>query len=190
MHPMLNVNPVAPAVERKRLEQRGVRTAHQVPFTHRPSVPRGAMNLLATLAAIVQPGPVPFCDQDPSEARFPMHLSAHISRKRLIDDVLQPSLDRAQNDICQCLPRWRRQWPTSVRAHLHIAPNEGTVRIEYRIENPTPPPIRRMLACMAEPTLTFEPIPYVSDIILPDGSRGQFPVYPFLFVLSEPAVSP
>lgn len=172
------------------MTRRGVRRARRVPFTHRTSAPRDAMNLFATLAAIVQPGPLPFCDQDPSDTRFPMHLSAHISRTRLIDDVLQPSFDRAQNDLCECLPRWRRQWPHSVRAHLHIAPNEGKVRIEYRIDNPTSRPIRRMLACMAEPTLTFESIPYVSDIIRPDGSRGQFPVYPFLFIISEPAASP
>jgi hypothetical protein len=137
--------------------------------------------LLATMAHAAEP---PFCAQDLSKLAMPAggtFINPEILQKR----ALRPGLLRFQEDLCGCLPWWSRSWPASVRASLHIDPNKGKVRVEYIVKRPWSRSIRRMMKCMGEPMLTFEPIPYVSDIVLPSGQRGAFPHYPLLVELDD-----
>jgi hypothetical protein len=137
--------------------------------------------LLATLAHGAEP---PLCAQDLSNLVLPAG-GTFIDPEQLQKRALRPGLMRFQEDLCHCLPWWSRSRPASVKAHLHIDPNSGKMRVEYIVKRPWSRPIRRMMKCMGEPTLTFEPIPYVSDIVLPGGQRGTFPHYPLVVELDE-----
>jgi len=100
--------------------------------------------------------------------------------------VLRPALMHVGRDLCRCMPVWRRKWPSMVKAYLVTDPNRGRTRVEYTIESSSSVTAGRMLTCMGQPVLTFEPIHFVSDIIRPDGSRGKFPRYP-IFVAFDGA---
>ena len=142
------------------------------------------MLLIASLSHAAEP---PFCAQDFADLLPQDPTGTFIDAKKLRTRALQPGLRRFQKDLCRCLPWWSRNWPGAVRAHLHTDPNAGELRVEYIVKQPWTRPIRRMMKCMGEPKLTFEPIPYVSDIVLPDGQRGAFPHYPVVVVLDEEA---
>ena len=143
-----------------------------------------AMHFILMLATMAHAAELPLCAQDLSNLMMPAG-GTFINPEKLQKRALQPGLLRFQEDLCRCLPWWSRRWPASVRANLHIDPNKGEVRVEYIVKRPWSRPIGRMMKCMGEPTLTFEPIPYVSDIVLPDGQRGAFPEYPLVVDLDD-----
>jgi len=58
----------------------------------------------------------------------------------------------------------------------------GEVTLEYRVEPPWTRPMERMVVCLGEPTLTVEPMPYVTDIFTKDG-REEVLGYPIIFDL-------
>jgi hypothetical protein len=142
------------------------------------------MHFLLLFASLTHAAEPSFCARDLSGLELRAG-GTFIDPEQLRLRALRPGLMRFQEDLCRCVPWWSRRWPASVRANLHIDPNKGKVRVKYIVERPWSQPIHRMMKCMGEPMLTFEPIPYVSDIVLPDGQRGGFPHYPLLVDLDD-----
>ena len=125
------------------------------------------------------------CKTDWAKDIEPSSAGTFINREKVWERALHPGLMRVQVDLCRCLPRLERNRPEQLRADLHIEPNKGTMRVAYEVEAPHSAPIRRMRSCMGKPELAFEPIPYVSDMILPNGERGKFPHFPIIVHLNE-----
>jgi hypothetical protein len=72
-----------------------------------------------------------------------------------------------------------------IRAELRIDPNQGKTRVKYDIGSGQSRHLNRMKACLGEPTLTFDAIDYVSDMITEDGPVEEVIEYPLLFTLRE-----
>ena len=66
-----------------------------------------------------------------------------------------------------------------------MKPNLGQIRIEYAVKEDKTPQLDRMLACMGEPRLTVDPMPYRSDIVYADGREEVFPRYPIRLYMSN-----
>ena len=124
----------------------------------------------------------PICDQDFSDFRFPSLRGPFVPPEGLEERGLRPSLQYVQQEVCRCLPKRHRHQPSEIRVELHIRPNAGEVTLEYRVEPPWTRPMERMVGCLGEPTLTVEPMPYVTDIVTEDG-REEVLGYPILFDL-------
>ena len=140
------------------------------------------MLLLVTFAHAAKP---PFCSQDLSDIPRTVSVGTFIDAEKYRQRVVRPGLMRLQSDLCRCMPFWSRNRPASIKAHLHSKPNKGELRVEYIVKQPWSRPIRRMLKCMGAPKMTFEPIRYVSDMVLPDGKEETFPYFPLVIVLDE-----
>ena len=70
-------------------------------------------------------------------------------------------------------------------ASIWVKPNVGQIRIEYAVNEERTPQLDKMLACMGEPQLTVERMPYRSDIVYADGREEVFPRYPVLLYLTD-----
>ncbi|HCH61303.1 MAG TPA: hypothetical protein DFR83_00765 [Deltaproteobacteria bacterium] len=106
---------------------------------------------------------------------------------RLEEHAVRPGLLRAQADICRCTPRRPRHRPSAVLARLHISPSAGTVRVAYTFDAPdgSPRAAERMRRCLGMPTLTVEPLPYRSDMLVDGEPIDEVLVYPLKLVLTE-----
>ena len=129
------------------------------------------------------------CETDWTQQVDRSSAGTFIDRQKVWERALNPGLMRVQMDLCRCLPRMKRNHPDQVRADLHVEPNQGTVRVAYRVDAPHSPPIRRMRSCLGDPELRFEPVQYVSDIILPNGERGKFPHFPIVVHFNDVATT-
>ena len=109
-----------------------------------------------------------------------------IDPDKFLERVLRPGVTQVQLDLCRCLPRRSRKRPSQVGAELNVEPNQGTMKVEYSIQGPHTDITRKMRSCLGVPVLNFEPIPYVSDILLEDGQRGGFPRYPIVVETGNP----
>ena len=138
--------------------------------------------LFAATAAFA--GTDPFCRANLEQLRIPVRRSAHMDPEHLRSRIIRPGLLRTQVDMCRCLPRRKGRRPTRVRASLASNPHSGVVTINYTIDG-TMASIKKMVQCMGQPTLRFEPIAYTNDVVLADGSRGRFPAYPLVIELSD-----
>jgi len=103
--------------------------------------------------------------------------------ENFLEGGIRPSLLRVQRDACRCAPRRASKRPEFVEASVWVKPNLGHIRIEYAVKEEKTPQIDKMLACMGEPRLTVEPMPYRSDMVYPDGREEVFPRYPVLLKL-------
>ena len=45
--------------------------------------------------------------------------------------------------------------------------------------------MNRMMECLGEPTIEIKPMPYVSDIITPEGRREAVLKYPIVLIFEE-----
>ena len=130
------------------------------------------MHLLLLAAASFAAKP-DFCREDVSEValnwqeRWGSPSEEHALR------ALRPSLARFQADVCRCVPR-RRHWPEMITARLRVAPSEGAVMVTYHLTPPVSDAGLAMLACLGEPTVSFEPFPFTSDMITADGRVSTF----------------
>ena len=141
------------------------------------------MHLLFLLVTVAQAAEPPFCSQDLSD--YPPPLAGGFAPKHMRERAVQPGLLRLQEDMCRCLPGLPRNWPSLVKAYLHVDPNGGEMNIEYIIRPQGSRRVSRMYKCMGEPTLTFEPMEYKSDIVYPDGREEVFPAYPVVVDLED-----
>ena len=126
-----------------------------------------------------------FCSRDLSEFPFPVRPSPLTSPEGLVEGALRPGLTRVQRDVCRCLPRRRRHHPPVISAWLLIQPNAGAVTVEYRLQRPWSRPMTGMVECLGEPTLTIQPMSYVSDMITEDGRVEEVLRYPLIVELGE-----
>jgi len=126
--------------------------------------------LFMTLAHAADPR---FCAQDLSGVPLSLREGPLMPQAHLMDRALRPGLTRFQQDVCRCLPK-RRHRPAVVEAQLHVNPNRGETTVKYRLARPWSPAMSRMVACLGEPTVTFEPFRYVSDMITEDGRKEVF----------------
>ena len=125
-----------------------------------------------------------FCAEDFSA--YPLRAGGtFINSEQYLERAVRPGLLRVQDDLCRCMPRAVRNRPALVKANLHADPNAGEMRVEYIVDSPWSRPVRRMMKCMGEPMLRFEPIHYVSDIIYTDGREEVFPHYPVRIELNN-----
>lgn len=131
------------------------------------------------------PSKHPFCAQDLSDLRLPTTGGPLVPPEGLVERGLRPGLMHAQQEVCRCLPRRPGQQPSVIRVQLHIKPNAGEVRVEYRIDPPWSRTMSRMVECLGEPTLTVEPMRYVSDIITQDAQVEEVLGYPLIVELGE-----
>lgn len=138
--------------------------------------------LVATAVAFA--GTDPFCRADLERLPIPVRHAAHTNPEHLRSRIIRPGLRKTQADLCRCLPRRKRHRPPRVRASLESDPNGGVLTIRYTVDG-TMASIAKMTQCMGRPQLNFKPIAYTSDIVLADGSRGRFPVYPLLIELGD-----
>ena len=102
-----------------------------------------------------------------------------------VDGFIWPGILHVHQEVCRCLPRRKRHQPPIIRADLNISPNKGEVHVTYRIDGPQSRPTQRMMACLGEPTLSVEPMAYVSDMITQDGRAEEILVYPIKMVLDD-----
>ena len=128
------------------------------------------------------------CERDFSEMRMPLIRGIFSQPEGIADRGLRPAIERIQQEVCSCLPRWRRHHPNELWVQLHIKPNAGEIRLEYLIEPPWSRPIQRMLACLGDPTLTVEPMPYQSDMLTSDGRVEEVLGYPIRVLIGEDGV--
>lgn len=112
-----------------------------------------------------------FCKQDLSAIRLPFHGGGFPAARSLKEHAVRPGLLHVQQELCRCLPRRKRRLPAEVDALLHIQPNAGVVTIHYTVAPSQNRGVGRMMACLGQPTLTVQPIRYVSDIVTKDGKR-------------------
>jgi len=126
----------------------------------------------------------PFCAQDLSDLRLPTTGGPLVPPEGLVERGLRPGLMHVQQDVCRCLPRRRRHQPSVIRVQLHIKPNAGEVRVEYRIDPPWSRTMSRMVECLGEPTLTVEPMRYVTDMVTEDAQEEVLG-YPLIVELGE-----
>ena len=138
--------------------------------------------LFMTMAGAAKP---PFCKQDLAAFPLPMMPGTLSKPANFGEGALRPGLLRLRDDLCRCVPRRSSKWPDIVIAHLWVQPNKGKIRIEYMVKEQQSQQIDRMLDCMGEPKFSVEPMPYKSDIILPDGQKPIFPRYPVWVYLKE-----
>ena len=136
------------------------------------------------VTAVAFAGTNPFCRADLERLPIPVQRSAHMDPRLLRSRIIRPGLLRTQTDLCRCLPRRKRHRPLRVRASLESEPNRGVLTIRYTVDG-TMASIAKMAQCMGQPTLSFSPIAYTTDVVLADGSRGRFPAYPLLIELGD-----
>ena len=129
----------------------------------------------------------PICQVDFTEFSFPPERGPLVPPEGWEDRGLRPGLLFVQDALCRCLPNRRRHQPDAVRVALQIRPNAGQITMEYGVEQPWSRPVERMMACLGEPTLTVQPMPYVTDIVTPGGPKEEVLTYPLLFELAEGA---
>ena len=146
------------------------------------------MHLLFLIMTLAQAAKSPLCTHDFSD--YPLSpVGGPLSNPaNFREGAVRPGLLRFQDDMCRCLPRRSSKWPDVVIAHLWVEPNKGKIRIEYMVKEQPSRQTERMLECMGEPTLTVEPMPYQTDIILPDGRKPIFPRYPIWLYLKDDSV--
>ena len=138
--------------------------------------------LLASSVAVASPHPI--CTRDLSTV--PLNMRERLMRPAHLEErAIRPGLLHVQAEVCRCLPRRKRHHPGAVMARLHIAPNEGEVRVEYMLQSEVPRtrPMEQMVTCLGSPTLMVEPIPYRSDMRDEDGPIEEILVYPILMDL-------
>ena len=111
------------------------------------------MHLMLLFVTLARAAELPFCTQDLSDHPLPFSSGRHIEPDHLRERALRPGLMRLREDLCRCLPRWPRNRPALVKAHLHVDPNGGEMRVEYIVKPPWSRPVRQMVKCMGEPTL-------------------------------------
>ena len=143
------------------------------------------MHLMLLFVSLARAAVPTFCGQGLSEVHLPLSSGPAIHPDHFRERALRPGLMQVQSDLCRCLPRRARNRPAEVTAHLHAEPNAGRMRVEYLVERPWSARVERMMNCMGQPTLSFAPIPYVSDMVLPDGRKEVFPHYPVRIELGE-----
>ena len=144
------------------------------------------MFAILLMVTVSQAAKLSFCEQEITKSPFQSRGDAMKPSQAQMDRALMPGFLRFQEDVCRCLPR-RRHRPASVRAVLHIDPNKGETTVKYTIPGPTSRAVSRMVACLGEPTVTFEAYRYVSDMLNADGERiGQILRYPLLLELEGP----
>jgi hypothetical protein len=122
----------------------------------------------------------PFCETDMSTIELADFRDPLFSPLGLEQRAIRPGLRHVQQEICRCLPWWRRNQPSEVKSMLHIKPNEGEVRVVYSIATPRSRAENRMVACLGEPTLKVTPMPYKSDMITEYGPLDEVFEYPII----------
>ncbi len=127
----------------------------------------------------------PFCKQDLSEVQLPINSSPLVSPEGFVDRGLRPGILHIQKDVCRCLPRRKQHQPSLLSVQMHIKPNAGEIVLEYQADPPWSGPMSRTMACLGKPTLTVEPMRYVSDIITEDGRSEKALVYPVKLELRQ-----
>ena len=127
----------------------------------------------------------PLCEQDLSQVRLPPLIGLLVPPEGVEVRALRPGVMHVQQEVCRCIPRWRRHQPKHIVVQLHIQPNWGKVTVESTVETPWTRPQQRMMACLGKPTFTVDPMPYRSDIITPDGPREEGLGYNILVVLDD-----
>ena len=130
----------------------------------------------------------PLCSSDFSTMRLPVIRGILQQPEGIADRGIRPAIDRIQQEVCRCLPRWRRNHPQELWATLHIKPNAGEIRLEYYLEPPWSRPTQRMLACLGEPTLTVESMPYSSDMLIDNKAVEESLGYPIRVLIGEDGV--
>ena len=116
------------------------------------------MHLLILFVTLAHAAVPAICAEDLSAYPLAVHVGPLQAPKHLVSRALRPGLMKMQEDMCRCLAKFCRNRPSLVKAYLHVDPNGGKTRVEYIVQPPESPPIGRMLECMGEPMLTFEPI--------------------------------
>ena len=144
------------------------------------------MHALFLLLNFAHAGKPALCGRDWSHDIPVSSSGTFINREQYFARAVRPGMARLQADLCRCLPRLERKWPARVHADLAVEPNKGRMRVHYDLEDDGRARIGRMRSCMGHPVMTFEPIPYVSDVILESGERGSFPLLPVVINLKEP----
>jgi hypothetical protein len=122
----------------------------------------------------------PFCETDISTIELADFRDPLFSPLGFEKRAIRPGLRHVQQEICRCLPGWRRHQPPEVKSTLHIKPNAGEVRVVYSIATPRSRAVNRMAECLGEPTLKVTPMPYKSDIITEDGPVEEVFEYPII----------
>lgn len=142
------------------------------------------MHFILLFVSLSHAAKLPFCVQGIADIPLQTHGRPMLPSGQQLERALRPGLARFHQDVCRCLPR-RRHQPPSVRAVLHVDPNEGETTVKYSIPLPRNRAMNRMVACLGEPTVTSEAFRYVSDMIR-DGERiGQIIRYPLLLDLED-----
>lgn len=139
-----------------------------------------------TIATTVSAAPHPICTSDFSTVPLsPMGLLEPPAR--LGEGAVRPGLLHVQAEVCRCLPRRRSHQPEDVLAQLHIAPNDGVVRVAYTFAPPDAPPrvVDRLQRCLGGSTLRVEPMAYRSDMIVDGEPVDEELMYPLRLVLTE-----
>ena len=142
------------------------------------------MPLIWLILGLAQAAKPSICSADLTEVVLPGGDRSWIP-DNFLEGSIRPSLLRIQDDACRCIPRRARQRPEVVAASIWVKPNVGQIRIEYAVNEERTPQLDKMLACMGEPQLTVEPMPYRSDIVYADGREEVFPRYPVLLYMTE-----
>ena len=142
------------------------------------------MPLIWLILGLAQAAKPSICSADLTEVVLPGGDRSWIP-DNFLEGSIRPSLLRIQDDACRCIPRRARQRPEVVAASIWVKPNVGQIRIEYAVNEERTPQLDKMLACMGEPQLTVEPMPYRSDIVYADGREEVFPRYPVLLYMTD-----
>ena len=130
----------------------------------------------------------PLCEQDLTERRVPNVSGVLVPPKGMVERGLRPSLIHVQREVCRCLPRRVRNQPEQVLARLQIQPNAGKIQVKYQTETPWTRPVSRMMECLGEPSLSVEPMHYVSDMITQEGREEEVLGYAILVELGQEGV--
>ena len=142
------------------------------------------MHFLLIIIALANAAKMEFCTQDISEFGLSSQRGKHWLPENFHDRAVRPGFGQLRSDVCRCLPRMRKNYPDTVKATLHIQPNQGSIRVEYTVEPLALRAQRKMAVCMGEPTITGKPMAYSSDIVYPDG-REEVLRFPFIVQLVD-----
>jgi hypothetical protein len=137
--------------------------------------------LFLTLSHAAEPA---FCRQDLSRIQL-SRPGMWMPPEHLVERALQPAMARSQEDICRCLPRRSRRWPSEIRVQVHAAPNQGKATMSYLIAPPWSRAKSQLVACLGEPTVNFEPFRYLSDVMTEDGLEEASFRYPLVVELER-----
>ena len=142
------------------------------------------MPLIWLILGLAQADRPSICNADLTKVRLSGEARSWLP-DNFLEGGIRPSLLRIQGDACRCIPRRVSKRPELVSASVWVKPNLGQIRIEYAVSEEPTPQLDRMLACMGEPRLTVEPMPYRSDIVYADGREEVFPRYPILLYIAD-----